>query len=230
MASCGKKISISAFLLASVLEGATTLSNTSCVGVCGNYVHGKSCQCDMNCKSNEDCCNDFTRVCQGSDAWMENDVHHMVATNTTKQPLWNSDNSIYDCSNYEGQCKDEIVSSASCAGSCGNYVPGKSCQCDNNCKNTDDCCHDYTELCQSPEATPKIENEVHEVYVKRKAPLPNQRIRSSTIEVEGSKTFHGTCVGNCFQFNPNDTCQCDALCVENGDCCQDFKNSCTQTS
>merc|ERR1739848_688023 len=192
--------------------------------------HGKSCQCDMNCKNNEDCCNDFTKVCQGSNANVEDDVHMYAAnTNSTKQSRWNSDNLIHNCSSFhQGDCKDKMVSSTSCAGSCGNFVPGKSCQCDSNCKNTGDCCVDYADLCQKPER--RIENEEHEVYVIRKAPLPNQRIRSSEIEVEESKALHGTCVGNCYQFNPHDTCQCDSLCMENGDCCQDFTKSCTQTS
>jgi len=228
MASCGKKISISAFLLTSVLEGAT-LSNTSCVGVCGNYVHGKSCQCDMNCKHNEDCCNDFTKVCQGSDVLVEDDSHHMYAKNATEQLYWTSDNLIQNCSVYhQGNCKDKIESSTSCANNCGNYVPGKSCQCDVNCQNTGDCCSDFTELCENP--TPSIKDDVQEVYVKRKAPLPNQRIRSIESNVHGAKMFNGTCVGNCFQFNPHDNCQCDVLCIENGDCCQDFTNSCVQTS
>ena len=42
----------------------------------------------------------------------------------------------------------------SCLGRCGEYsffhVPSMICQCDENCRGNDDCCHDYQEMCGEP--------------------------------------------------------------------------------
>lgn len=135
-----------------------------------------------------------------------------------------------------------VVSSTSCLGLCGNYIHGKSCQCDITCKNTNDCCNDFVELCEGPapileddgkglhdKDEKMISEERQEVYItKRKNDVEQPRNDSETL-IQGPSLFHGSCVGHCFQFSPSDKCQCDATCIENGDCCDDFKSACTDT-
>jgi len=104
----------------------------SCVGKCGKYEQGASCQCDSGCAQYGDCCPDLKQVCGGDDAGTTDAGEPDTTTPDITQPDAGGDGG---------------APAGSCAGKCGKYDSKASCQCDSGCKSYGDCCADLDKVC-----------------------------------------------------------------------------------
>lgn len=209
----------------------------SCHGMCGMMNEGLSCQCDAACVENGDCCADFEPMCIGG---THEEASGVVVTQTTGDST--SDRSRSDatlscaerCGAYDAnatcQCDSECAlqgdccadlalvcevstvtgtgraastnssNANSCQDRCDTYNKEATCQCDDKCVENNDCCTDAASLCKISSAT--------------STPKPTPAANS--------------CVERCGEYSKEATCQCDAKCAENNDCCTDLPTVCSK--
>ena len=105
----------------------------TCVGKCGKYTSGASCQCDQGCSNFKDCCPDYEKLCKkpGTDA---------------------GSSSGADAGSSSGG-GDVTTTPTSCEGKCGKYIGGAPCQCNLDCGDFGDCCADFKKFCAKPECS-----------------------------------------------------------------------------
>ena len=116
-----------------------SVAGTSCVGKCGKYVSGAVCQCDSGCAQYDDCCEDYATVCEADE--------DTVQTDAGPQDAGPQDAGQPDVGEPDGGGVDAGGGGPTCAGVCGKFVSGASCQCDSQCSQYGDCCPDYDKLC-----------------------------------------------------------------------------------
>jgi len=107
-----------------IFQQTTTTVQGTCAGRCGRYEAGASCQCDIRCRQNNDCCGDICRTCPEM-PWCSQQSTITTSTTTTVQSV------------------------NSCRGRCGTSDEKYSCQCDPYCKIFGDCCRDICDFCSN---------------------------------------------------------------------------------
>ena len=105
-----------------IFQQTTTTVQGTCAGRCGRYGSNYPCQCDIECRQNNDCCGDICRTCPEM-PWCSQQSTTTTSTTTTVQSV------------------------NSCRGRCGDYNPNYPCQCDEYCKVKGDCCRDICRTC-----------------------------------------------------------------------------------
>ena len=175
--------------------------NTSCTGKCGVYDKKAACQCDDKCTQNGDCCGDFQAQCG-------------TVANTCGDGKCTPPETQTTC---PGDC-GTVLQPSTCKGKCGTYDKAATCQCDNQCSQNGDCCGDYKTECGA------VANTCGDGKC-----TPPEDATSCPADC-GTVTPAGSCVGKCGQYNKSWTCQCDAKCTTNGDCCADLATACPGTT
>uniref|UniRef100_A0A8C9UJG0 SMB domain-containing protein n=1 Tax=Spermophilus dauricus TaxID=99837 RepID=A0A8C9UJG0_SPEDA len=121
-----------------------------------------------------------------------------------------------------------LFSVKSCKGRCFERTFGN-CRCDAACVDLGNCCLDYQETC--------IEPEKDSIWTKRILTLYNCRLLSlQVLSVCVLTTILGcifglkpikSCKGRCFERTFGN-CRCDAACVDLGNCCLDYQETCIE--
>lgn len=119
----------------------------------------------------------------------------------------------------------------SCQGKCGQFNLKWPCQCDTECDDYDECCEDWDQIC---DLEPKCGNDVCEVTENTKncpedcPPECGNGDCEKTEDADSCPSDCGTsCEPKCFvPFDPEAPCQCDAACLANDNCCEDYTVHC----
>lgn len=83
----------------------------------------------------------------GSDATASDAGGDTAATDTSVSDTTVTDTTVTD-STVTDATETDAAGEGSCAGKCGKYTAGASCQCDEYCSDEGDCCSDYVALCE----------------------------------------------------------------------------------
>lgn len=150
---------------------------------------GRQCSCHQTCKVWDDCCEDYAPVCDG-------DAPDDAPDGNPTEPDEPGD----EPAPGDGGSSEPT---ASCIDRCGNYDINATCQCDDLCESSDDCCSDFEMVCNAP-------------------------IPGSDVPVPEPKPPTGpSCAGHCNPGgSPDGVCFCDSDCVQYGDCCDDQASVC----
>ena len=100
---------------------------------------------------------------------------------------------------------DSDATGGSCVGQCGEYIGSDTCNCDDQCADFDDCCADYGDVCKAPPA--------------------DTDDADASVEDTESDAGGGSCADQCGMWTGG-ACNCDSLCVDFGDCCDDYAALC----
>lgn len=116
----------------------------------------------------------------------------------------------------------------SCFGRCNKYEENAKCNCDSSCKQYNDCCKDYDQLCAGS-CTKSCAGKVcgsdgcggtcGECGA-------GQSCNNGKCETGGGSN---SCAGNCGKVAPGG-CSCQTSCVDNMNCCSDYSDKCGSTS
>ncbi|KAI8492845.1 hypothetical protein Bbelb_294420 [Branchiostoma belcheri] len=134
----------------------------------------------------------------------------------TVQPTLTDDTNVTDQALSERSSGDETASDLTdpcekdndnCTGRCGSWEDTHTCQCDASCQTFGDCCDDYGEVCRHHES----------------AFLTNETTRDRAINADSC------------QWRCNDDarahralCFCNASCLDMGNCCEDYQDTCVR--
>lgn len=117
--------------------------NDSCQDIgCGSkFVSSRSCQCNKECRENDDCCSDYDETCGSCQVIGCGTKYH-------KSRLCQCNK---ECDEYDNCCSDYKQTCESCQGiGCGSrYDRSRPCQCNKECRYFNNCCSDYNEICDS---------------------------------------------------------------------------------
>lgn len=140
-------------------------------------------------------------------------------------------NTGYTCS--AGQCEQDPPAD-SCAGLCGGASASGNCYCDAACVGYGDCCGDYQAECGGS-CTPTT-CAIQGADCGSLADGCGGTLSCGTCDAPetcgggGAANTCGqseeSCLGWCGGASQFGTCYCDALCVQYGDCCSDYANTC----
>ncbi|MBU5678914.1 MAG: hypothetical protein KQA36_03460 [Candidatus Aenigmarchaeota archaeon] len=129
----------------------TAPSQMSCAGRCGTYDPQAPCQCDLQCRINNDCCSDVCRACPNLPFCQVTTIPTTIVTTIpTTLPPGPTTIPTTIVTTIPTTTTTTISIPASCAGRCGNYNPQAPCQCDNVChlyRGSDGCCQDICRAC-----------------------------------------------------------------------------------
>jgi hypothetical protein len=103
---------------------------------------------------------------------------------------------------------------------CTSYDPTATCQCDSTCEDYGDCCDDYMTLCVSGDVDGGIPS--------GDGGLEIAGDDAGSDNADGGNVDEELCADRgCFDYAYGASCQCDSLCVFQGDCCADYEAFCS---
>jgi hypothetical protein len=190
---------------------APTPKRMTCDGHCGTVNNDADCECDPNCLSYDDCCDDYVAYCDTFESCVGNCG---VGGNKDRSCHCDDQCQAYGdcCDDYESECN-------SCAGACGSKAPFGTCYCDFACFEHDDCCPDAMQECGGTCETGCGYIDGAECHCD-----------AQCVDYGDCCHDHAdvclSCTKRCGNFDEAQSCQCDSLCGDAGDCCANFKEAC----
>eukprot|EP00930_Biecheleria_cincta_P003957 TRINITY_DN104865_c0_g1_i1.p1 TRINITY_DN104865_c0_g1~~TRINITY_DN104865_c0_g1_i1.p1 ORF type:complete len:542 (-),score=75.18 TRINITY_DN104865_c0_g1_i1:109-1734(-) len=202
---------------------------------CFTYSAEHSCQCNVECEKHDNCCPDYSKRCAktvrqsnipsfkynssfGSCAeygCLQSNQRHMCRCDP-------------GCSEQKNCCADFV---ATCLNKpmaplgrckllgCIEFRAGNDCQCNAECALHNSCCPDFAAVCSK--------------LWKREAPntkaSPTNQHAAAAVSAVKKLAFaaSGSCAKfGCVPFNAEHDCQCNADCLQHGNCCQDYNAHC----
>ncbi len=127
--------------------------SASCENRCDEeFNEENACQCDEGCLENQDCCDDFDDICDGTGG-SGGEAPTLCADRGCDDFVAGASCQCDEsCEQFGNCCEDfeEICQGPSnlCEErGCGDFTDGASCQCDDNCTEFDNCCEDFADFC-----------------------------------------------------------------------------------
>ncbi|MFH8107712.1 MAG: hypothetical protein QXJ25_01670, partial [Candidatus Aenigmatarchaeota archaeon] len=183
----------------------------------GTYDPRAPCQCDLQCRVNNDCCSDVCRACPN--------LPFCQITTIPPGPTTLPPGPTTIPTTIVTTIPTTIITTttttttsipASCRGRCGNYDPQAPCQCDNVChlyRGREGCCEDICQVCPTHPSC-------------QVTTIPTTIVTTTTTT---TTSIPASCRGRCGNYDPQAPCQCDNSCHNyrgREGCCEDICQAC----